>query len=182
MRISRIVLAVCVCLLGVSQPVRSQKTTETTQHGIPGYLDPRTGTFKPMANMAAQEEPEIEAPSSGDFAVTFNISVKSTIPSTDTISCFFTASVIGDASGKIFSDSMTVAATRSGSTATCKLTMFYSWPLSSPTTDLVSLEYSVGATGTASAPLPARESTQSLSSIKVPAVGATTTETITSTI
>jgi hypothetical protein len=77
---------------------------------------------------------------------------------------------------------MTVAATRSGSTATCKLKMFYSWPLTSPTTDLVSLDYVVSAGGTASTPFPNRESSQSLSSIKVPAVGATTTIDIPSTI
>ena len=181
MRISRIVLPVCICLLGLTQPVRSQKTNETPQHGIPGYLDPRTGTFKPMAN-TVQEEPEIEAPSSGDFAVTFNISVKSSIPSTDTIACTFTASVFETTTGKTVNDSMTVAATRSGSTATCKLTMFYSWPLTSPTTDLVNLTYTVSAGGTASTVLPNRESFQTLSSIKVPLVGATTTETIASTI
>jgi len=184
MRISRIVLPVCICLLGLTQPVRSQKTNETPQHGIPGYLDPRTGTFKPMANLASPEESEIEAlaPSSGDFAVTFNISVKSSIPSTDTIACTFNASVYETTTGKDFTDSMTVAATRSGATATCKLTMFYSWPLTSPTTDLVNLTYTVSAGGTGSAVLPNRESFQTLSSIKVPAVGATTTEIIASTI
>jgi hypothetical protein len=184
MRISRIVLPVCICLVGLTLPVRSQKTNESTQHGIPGYLDARTGTFKPLANLAPPEESEIEAlaPSSGDFAVTFTISIKSTIPSTDTITCFFNASVFTDASLRTLNDSMTVAATRSGSTATCKLKMFYSWPLTSPTTDLVSLDYVVSAGGTASTPFPNRESSQSLSSIKVPAVGATTTIDIPSTI
>ena len=184
MRISRIVLPVCICLLGLTQPVRSQKTNETTQHGIPGYLDPRTGTFKPLANLAPQEEPEIEAatPSPGDFAVTFNISVKSSIPSTETIACAFNAQVFGDASGKTVTDSMTVAATRSGATATCKLKMFYSWPLTSPNTDSVSLDYQIVTGEFVSPALPIRLSTQTLSSIKVPAIGATTTMTIAATI
>jgi hypothetical protein len=131
----------------------------------------------------APEELEIEAPSSGDFAVTFNISVKSAIPSTETITCTFNASVFDVTTQQTVRDTMTVAATRSGATATCKLTMFYSWSLASPATDMVSLDYLISAPSlTAPTALPARESTQTLPSIKVPAVGATTTKTITATI
>jgi len=189
MRILRIIL-VCACLAGLTQSVWGQQTQQTQQtkptapSGIPGYLDPRTGTFKPLANIAPPEESETEAvaASSGDFAITFNISVKSSIPSTETIACVFDAVVFGDSSGKSVTDSMTVAATRSGATATCKLKMFYSWPLASPTTDLVSLDYEIVAGEFVSPALPLRISTQTLSSIKVPALGATTTMTIAATI
>jgi hypothetical protein len=131
----------------------------------------------------APEESEIEAPSSGDFAVTFNISVKSAIPSTETITCTFTASVFEATTQQTVSDTMTVAATRSGATATCKLTMFYSWLLTTPTVDMVILDYIISAPSlTAPTALPFRESDQNLPSIKVPAVGATTKKDITATI
>jgi hypothetical protein len=77
-------------------------------------------------------------------------------------------------------DSMSVAATGTGASRKCVLDMFYSWPLSSPSSDTVSLSYSISAAGTGTSGPVTRESFQTLPS-KKPANG-TTTVTITGTI
>jgi hypothetical protein len=186
MKLSRIALA-CVCLFGLTQPTRgqdtegSQKTAGPAQPGIPGYLDPRTGAFKPMAKVPLDES-EIESvtATAGDFKVTFTITVKSSLPSTAVVSCTFSASTLEISSGLSMDDSMTVAATGTGSSRTCTLNMFYSWPLSSPSSDTVTLSYVISAVGTGSGTLD-RTSTQTLPSIKGAPSG-TTTKTVTATI
>jgi len=177
MRFSKMVL-VCICLLGLTQPARSQQTEGSqkkegaAEQGIPGYLDPRTGAFKPMAK-APLEESDIEVTSTaGDFKVTYNITVKSSIPSTAPVLCTFETFVSDIGSGLTMSDTMTVAATGSGSSRSCSLDMFYSWPLSTPGNDMVTLSYSVDATGTGTGTFKERVSTQSLPS-KKPANGQT---------
>jgi hypothetical protein len=57
------------------------------------------------------------------------------------IACTVTASVIDVTAGRSIVESGTVPATRSGSTATCIVSMPYSWTLSAPTTDSLSLNY-----------------------------------------
>jgi hypothetical protein len=59
------------------------------------------------------------------------------------------------------------------------VTIPYSWPLKAASSDTITLSYAVEASG---ASLASRVSSQSLPSIKVPANGTTTTETIASTI
>jgi hypothetical protein len=76
-------------------------------------------------------------------------------------------------------ESGSVKATISGSTAKCTVTIPYSWPLKSASSDMISMSYAVEASGTS---LATRTSSQSLPSIKVPPNGTTTTETIASTI
>jgi len=186
MRFSKIVV-VCICLLGLTQPARSQQTEGgqkkegAAEQGIPGYLDPRTGAFKPMAK-APLEESEIEVltPTAGDFQVTFKITVKSSLPSTAKVSCTFSAIVQDTKSLLTMTDSMTVAATGSGGSRSCTLDMFYSWPLSSPSTDTAMLSYSIDALGGTSGTLD-RSSTQTLPS-KTPAPSGQTMITINATI
>jgi hypothetical protein len=171
---------VSACFAGLTQPVWSQ-ASEHNGHGIPGYLDPKTGAFKPMAKPPVEEsESPAVAATAGDFKVTFTITVKSAIPATAPITCTFSASTFEAATGLSMNDSMSVTATGTGATRKCVLDMFYSWPLSSPASDTVSLDYSVSAGGPGSSGTVFRDSFQSLPS-KKPASG-TTTLTITSTI
>jgi hypothetical protein len=75
MRTSRIIL-VCACLVGLTQPARSQQSQQakpTAPHGVPGYLDPQTGAFTPMPQRSVENEEELAAttPTTGKFVITF---------------------------------------------------------------------------------------------------------------
>jgi hypothetical protein len=181
------VVLMCVCLVGLAHPVWSQKANDAAKpDGILGYLDPKTGAFRPLVQRPVEEEeaPAL-APTTGTLVFNFTISIKSTNLGSDTIACTANASTNELANGFLASESASVKATVRGSTATCKVTIPYSWPLKTPAIDTVSLDYTVGAVGAGTATvlgLPNRDSLQSLPSIKVPLTGATTTETINSTI
>lgn len=199
MRISRIIF-VCACLIGLAQPVWSQQTKPTAPRGIPGYLDPQTGAFTPLAqnSVESQEELALTTPTTGKFVVTFTITISSSIPTTTLIGCEADASVIELNStthmiDNIVSESGDAVAKRSGSTATCTVTIPYSWVLANAATDTVTLSYivavdesvTVPANGTSPAVTTVfrpRSSSQYIGVIKVPATGSTTDETVNVTI
>ena len=178
-----IVLCLCPCLLGMSVSLWGQDAAAV--HGIRGYLDPRTGIFHSMPHPAL---PDGETPATttfgGKFVFNFTITVSSTLATTDKIACSATASLEDVSSLNFIVENAEVVATRTGSTATCTVTIPYSWNLSSSSLDKVSLTYQIIAPveATGAAVLPSRLSEQGLGSISVPANGATTTETITATI
>jgi len=157
-------------------------------HGIIGTLDPQTGAFKPLINPTVVEDleaaPEITTPTTGTFKVNFTITVKSTIPSADVIGCSVTASTIDLTSGHVIEEIAGVAATRAGSSATCTVTIPYSWVLTTPLTDTVSLTYAITSPsgGTGASAFPNRYSYQTISNGKVPVSGATTTINLNATI
>jgi hypothetical protein len=180
-------ILVCVCLVGLTQPVWSQKPNESAKPapGILGYLDPKTGAFRPLVQNPPEEE-EIEpaiAPTTGTFVFNFTITIASKNLGGDTVLCSADATTF-DTTGLSATESASVKATVSGSAAKCTVTIPYSWPLKTPASDSVTLSYSVEAvnTSTTTGGQPTRSSFQSLPTIKVPASGATTTETIASTI
>jgi hypothetical protein len=118
----------------------------------------------------------------GKFVVNFTITISSSVPTSDTIACDVDVIVI-DASGDI-TDDLSVSATRSGSTATCSVTIPYSWAVTS-TTDAVYVAYDVSAPPqplVSSSTFPRRYSAHPIAKITVPANGATTTYNITPTI
>jgi hypothetical protein len=175
---------VCSCFVGLTQSVWSQKANEPAKPGILGYLDPRTGAFRPVAqNPAENEVTEPITPTTGKFVFHFTITIASTNLGSDTIVCAADAAVFESANLFSVTESATVKATVTGSTATCTVTIPYSWPLKTASTDTVSLNFEVLAVGgTSTGGQPTRNSSQSLPTIKVPANGATTTETLASTI
>jgi hypothetical protein len=185
MRFAKITLA-CVCLLGLNQPVWSQKANEPANQGILGYLDPKTGAFRPVAQSPDEEfdTTELAPTNTGKFVFKFTITISSTNLGSDTISCTALASLIDNPISSIFiSETASVKATVSGSTASCTVNIPYSWTLKTGSTDTVSLSYVVSAVGpSASGGLPTRTSSQGIANIKVPANGSTTTETVASTI
>lgn len=184
MRIAKIV-CVCACLLGFIQPGWSQKPDQSAAPGILGYLDPKTGAFRPLVQPSTVSEQEIEstAPTTGKFVFTFTITIASTNLSADAIVCGASATVFEVTNQRVFDESASVKASVSGSTATCKVTIPYSWTLSTQNSDMVALGFTVSAIGpNSSNGEPTRLSSQSLPSIKVPANGSTTPETIDSTI
>ena len=182
MKISRIILVVAF-LLGLTHPGWSQQANGAAGRGIPGYLDPRTGEFRPLAQHEAQSE-EIEAttPTTGKFVVSFTITISSSIPTADTISCGVTATLFETSTFHTVEELASVAASRTGSTATCTVTLPYSWVLSTPSSDTVNLSYSITVPGT-TVSLPSRTSIQTINgNLKVPGSGSTTNETVTATI
>jgi hypothetical protein len=174
-------LLACVGCLAISQSLWGQSTSAAG--GIRGYLNPRTGAFHPtplVADTDADAQPAATV-FGGKFVVNFTITVASAIPTTDPISCAVSLAFEDNlaAGGHIIEEEVVVTGTRSGSTVTCKATLPYSWTLVTPTTDMVPLSYTISSAGATS---PFRLSSQSIATIKVPANGATTTETVTATI
>jgi hypothetical protein len=174
-------IIVCACFMGLTLPLWSQQAKEAVKPGILGHLDPRTGAFTPLVQRPLEDEEALEplTPTTGTLVFNFTISIKSKNLGGDTILCFADASVFETSSLFDAIESASVKATVSGSTAKCTVTIPYSWPLKSASSDTISMSYSVEASGTS---LATRTSSQSLPSIKVPPNGTTTTETIASTI
>ena len=124
----------------------------------------------------AAEDVELPAatPFGGTISVTITITIKTT--SLSNITCLAETTVTDNlTSPVIYNESNTVAATGTGGTGTCKLTIPYSWALATQPSDSMSTSYSVfGSTGTSG--LPQRTASRTpLDSRRVAASGATTT-------
>jgi len=185
----RVVLSLlAVLVFGLAPFSYGQFATKSrpTQRAL-GYYDPATGKFEPLAPAQDSEAPPVVA-TTGTIVFKFTLTVKSVIPKNAVLGCTADASVSDSAfSGEEHGSA--VAKLVSGDTYSCTVTIPYSWPLSSPGTDSVyldseaSIDYGFQVTATNGAtttiePIEARGSSHSLTTIKVPATGATTTETI----
>jgi hypothetical protein len=93
------------------------------------------------------------------------------------------AQVVEAATQHFVNEEASVIATRGTGTATCTVTIPYSWVLSTPSSDMLSITYSISAPveATATTAYPQRLSTQTIENITVPANGTTTSLTITPT-
>ena len=184
MNISKIVL-VLAGLAGIAPSAWSQSAEKASEHGILGYLDTRTGAFKPMVQPPAEEDQATVAattsPTTGKMVFNFTVNVVSSLPSNEIIICAITAQVFEIPSTVRIEEEAQVIATRSGSKATCTVNIPYSWPLTTASQDMVGLGFSVSATNATAAVL-GRLTNQSLPSIKVPSSGSTTTRSISATI
>jgi hypothetical protein len=182
MKMMRLFLAIS-CLLGLvasgfAQDVQTKKTP-----GILGYLDPKTGTFRilPTPGTSPAESPTV-TPTTGKLVFNITIAVNPGLSSSAKILCTATAAVSEASTAGVFEDTGAVAATRTGGTAKCSVTLPYGWNLANPSSDRVGLSVNVTATvGTGAPPFTENISSQSLS-IAVPPSGTTTTEAISTTI
>jgi hypothetical protein len=173
MRISKLLL-ICLCCL-MAATVWGQAANGQAHTGILGYLDPRTGAFRPIPP-AAEDSPEVAALTTftGKITVTLTITIKST--GITSVNCTSGVSVLDalTTSARVYEEVDEVAATGTGATRTCKLSVPYSWSLSTPASDTMSTVYSVSGSGSGFT-LPIRESLLSpLDTRKVPPNGATT--------
>jgi hypothetical protein len=174
MRISKL-LSICLCCVMIAPAVWGQTAGDSAKPGILGYLDPHTGAFRPLPGVA-EEDPD--AASSTTFTGTITITLTITLKTTGLtkVVCSGAVSVIDalTTSAHVFNESDTVAATGTGTTRTCKLTIPYSWSLATQASDNMSSSYVVsGTAGTTG--VPARTSSLSpLDTRKVPANGAVT--------
>ena len=178
---------VCICFALLTQPAWGQVRTQS--RALPGHFN--NGAAKPTPN-AIDNNPEAGQASLTTFGGTFvfkiTITIKSTNLSTDTIACTAGVDLIDEnpttfvVTG-VWEEVAAVAATKSGSTATCTVTIPYSWSLANGSTDTVNLDYGIEAPAPgSSSPLPERLNTHSLPSMKVPANGTTTNVTVAATI
>jgi len=191
-KVVRIALAF-VCLAAFALPLAGQQVKSSP--GIPGYLDPQTGSFKPAAALPAVEANTAAVVyTHGTLVFNFTITVASTFPSGTNIYCTASAltySAAALAAGGEIMESATVAATRgagsAAGTATCRVTIPYSWN-EAQAGSTVNLSFGIDAVGPAgtlitnSGAASTRSTSHPIGSIPLPAVGATTTETITATI
>jgi hypothetical protein len=180
------ILLACICFVGLAQPLLGQTATASETQGIPGYLDPRTGAFRPTPQVLPDLE-EIQAASTtvtGKLVFNFTITVTSTGLSADTVVCGANAELVdAPTTGGIFILESAAVGVKEASTVSCTVTIPYSWTLATMSTDKVTLTYTISVGGTtATTVLPNRTSSRGLGSINVPANGATTTETIKATI
>jgi hypothetical protein len=194
MQIQRMVLSLLVVLvLGLAPLSYGQIAPHQPSHRIFGYYNPATGAFEPLRPAAEDVEPAAVTATTGTLVFKPTITVKSTIPKNGVIGCSGEASV-GDSSGRTYAEHGSGVETLvSGTTYTCTVTLPYSWLLSSPASDKITLDYTANlnygfqlaasnAADTAVEPLSARESDQGIPSISVPASGATTTEDVSVTL
>ena len=165
-------ILVGLCLLGLSIAAWSQNVNSSLAPGIPGYLDPRNGTFKPMPRVPDQAAASSGTVYNGTFTLSLLAYVYSALPSTETYSCTLSASVFDVTTQAYFSETATVAATLNGFHVSCTVKIPYYWKLPS-STDTVTLGYTLAATnGTTGVPI--RSADHSLGSITVPLSGTTT--------
>jgi hypothetical protein len=159
----------------VAPAVWAQTANSQARPGILGYLDPHTGAFRPVPAVA---EETAEAPAVVTFTGTVNLTITVTLKTAGltNVTCAEDVSVLDaiTTGAHIFSESNTVAATGSGTTRTCKLSIPYSWGLTTQSSDNMTTTYLVfGTTGTTGLP----QRTSSLSPVdtrKVPANGVIT--------
>lgn len=167
-------LFICICCLGIAVPTLwGQATSGQAMNGILGYLDPRTGAFRAVpATVDDSDTLPAATVVGGTVTLTITITVKTTGLTKFTCSASVTT-LDGTINPTIYAETNTVAATGTGSTRTCKLSIPYSWSLTSQSTDNMTTGYDVIATGTAA--LPQRTSTRNpLDTRKVPANGTIT--------
>lgn len=182
MKVSRIIVGMIVCALS-SQLAWSQEASQAGAAEALGYFDFSTGSFRPVRQMADFDSDILTAAATqgGSFVVNFTITIRSAIPTNSVINCGVSA-VLTEASVagvNIITEGANVAATRTGNTAKCTVTIPYSWQVLNPATARVSLSYILSASrATAATGLLNRTSGGSIASIPVPANGATTPQTV----
>ena len=173
-----------VSLASISTLAQTSSAIQTPGRAIPGTFDPKTSLFTPTPAVMASD---VKAPAAtvfgGKLVFNFTITVASTLAATDVITCSADADVLDLGAGVPLIEEATVKATRSGTTATCAVTIPYSWSLATASTDKMSLSYVISGMGaTAATALPSRLSSQGLGSFAIPANGTTSTYTIKATI
>lgn len=177
MKITHLLL-ICMCCVMVAPAAWGQAANNAVKPGILGYLDPKTGAFRPVP-LATDEivDPATFTTFGGTVTVTLTITVKSTALTVFT--CEANVSVEDNISSGVprgYTESATAAATGTGTTRTCKLTIPYAWSLATHASDSMSTLYFAFGSGTSTtgADTSLSSSLISLDTRLIPANGATT--------
>jgi hypothetical protein len=181
-------LPIAALMLGMALPSVCQQSTSVE---IPGYLNPKTGTFRPRLTPAATPAATPKYTTyTGTLEFEFTITVDSKIPSGQEVDCEATASLVDipteGSNENVITEGATAIASVSGTTATCTVKIPYSWSLANAAEDEVSLSYQLAIVPASitneTDATPVRRSTQDLAPITVPKTGTTTTKDIDATI
>ena len=175
MRLTMVFL-LSTCFLAAAIPAWGQAAKQfPTKPGILGYLDPRTGAFRPVFPLPATDDNE-ELPAATTVTGTVTLTITITNKSADLqILCDVdVATMDGPSTSQTFYEETAEVQATGSPTKTCKFTVPYSWSLNTPSTDTMTTSYIVtGASG--SGGLLARGSSRlPLDTRKVPANGAIT--------
>jgi hypothetical protein len=179
-------LLICICCVIAVPTVWGQSASSESRPGVLGYLDPRTGAFRPIAPPV--EDAAVEPPAITVFGGTINLTITVTVKSAGITNVACTTDVaVGDgtltATPRFFSEGNTVAATGTGATRTCKLSVPYSWGLATQSSDSMTTGYAVIGGPATTNGVPNRTSSLSpLDTRKVPANGTITALTASVTI
>lgn len=176
------------CLLALAASCFAQDATPgATTKNAPGIRAARAAALRALKAHdvnAADLPPATTTPTTGKFVFNIKIDVNPGLPTTAKIGCSASLATADTATADAFENDGVAVATRSGSTATCSITVPYGWFLATPTKDEVGIgvviESETGTLGTP--PYQVGTSTQELILTAVPANGATTTENITTSI
>jgi hypothetical protein len=176
---SKVIFVSLFCLVGLTPLVWSQSQGQPLangaavrqNHGIPGYLDPQTGTFTTRLQNAA---PEVQLPNTTRvlFRMIFPISINiNDQPAGSTTFCAVDISS-NDANG--FFESASTAGNASG----CTLTILAQWDLATPGSDTIFASFDISSSGTGVS----RSTSHHLASIPMPNNGQTVTEPVIDTV
>jgi hypothetical protein len=176
-------ILVGLCLVGLSITAWGQNVNRPVGSGIPGYLDPLTGTFRPvpLATDSGSEDAPPVTPTTGKIVLNLTVTLQTTFGTGETYSCGLTASTLDISSSLSFVDSYQIAATKNGNTLTCTITLPYSWALVSRGSDMMMVAYSVNAVNGTGA-VPVRIAEHGVAHLIVPVSGTTTTYTLSTVI
>jgi hypothetical protein len=172
MRVTKLFL-ICLCCVVVVPAVWGQTPNGPAKPGILGYLDPHTGAFRPAPSVNAEAlDPVTLTTFTGTITITLTITVKST--GLTSFSCSAEVSVFDavTTTARGYEESATAAATGSGTTRTCKLTVPYAWALATQPSDSMTISY--GVLGSSTTVATRTSGLSPLDTQKVPANGATT--------
>ncbi|MGA2857119.1 MAG: hypothetical protein ABSE40_09625 [Candidatus Sulfotelmatobacter sp.] len=134
--------------LGGSVLALAQTANPTAARKIFGFQDSKSGTFHPLGKSADLSNTTATTTFSGTIEATITITLKTALPKGDVIVCSVDAlaSSISETTDAAvtYDDSAASTATVSGSTATCKVNIPFSWALqTASTTVLQSLDGSL---------------------------------------
>jgi len=185
-------MLLCVCFLGLTPLLLGQNGNRAVEQGraagVLGYLDPQTGAFRPVPRHASNEVdvPDVTTTETGKFVFKFTITIESSIPSGFLVGCGASADTFDVGRESSYTESAGTPAAVTGSTATCTVTIPYSWPMSTPTMDSVNLSYDVviyNPNATNSKAAVSRDSSHTINpSFAVPPIGQTTTVSVAATV
>jgi hypothetical protein len=185
-------MLLCICFVAFTPLLWSQNANHPMGHsrtaGVLGYLDPQTGAFRPVQRHPVSEDAIAEGTVTitGTFVFNFSITLDTPVPSGDIVACYASADTYDDIRETGLDESASVQASVKGSTASCKVTIPYSWLMASPSSDTIELGYTiviVNPSATLGLEAATRDSSHSINpAFPVPASGTTTTVSISATI
>ena len=159
---------------GLPRPPGAKINRSSKTRRIPGYLDPRTGTFTTKAKSSATGQAAVGTTTILARLI-FNFTILNDQPGGNTTTC--SVSITPTDSAGFYSEEASSTATGGGTA--CTVTLLFSWDLATPNSDVVNISYSITSSGGGQS----RSSSHSLPSVPMPTNFETITEpTISATI